>query len=218
MIAIIDYKAGNLASVSNALTRIGAEHVISNETAVLDAADKIIFPGVGHAWAAMEALREHDLDIWLRTTRKPVLGICLGMQLLYESSEEGGDTEGLGLIPGRLKRFDPAVGKVPHMGWNTVRRGKQDAGSEMQEAGSGMQEERSEMHLASSIQHPAYYFVHSYYAPITPETTGITDYNGQRFAASVKRGNFEGVQFHPEKSGTVGETLLRQFLHPASII
>ncbi len=211
MIAIIDYKAGNLASVSNALTRIGAQHVITNKTSELDAADKIIFPGVGHAWAAMEALREHDLDIWLRTTRKPVLGICLGMQLLYESSEEGGDTEGLGLIPGRLKRFDPAMGKVPHMGWNVVR-------SMMLEAGSGKQEERSEKHLASSIQHPAYYFVHSYYAPITPETTGITDYNGQMFAATVKRGNFEGVQFHPEKSGSAGETLLRQFLHPASSI
>lgn len=198
MIAIIDYKAGNLASVSNALTRIGAQHVITNKTSALDAADKIIFPGVGHAWAAMEALREHDLDIWLRTTRKPVLGICLGMQLLYDSSEEGGDTDGLGLIPGRLKRFDPAVGKVPHMGWNTVR-------SVMPEAGS-------EMHPASSIQHPAFYFVHSYYAPITPETTGITEYNGQRFAASVKRGNFEGVQFHPEKSGLDGEILLREFL------
>lgn len=205
MIAIIDYKAGNLASVSNALTRIGVQHVITNKTSELDSADKIIFPGVGHAWAAMEALREHDLDIWLRTTRKPVLGICLGMQLLYESSEEGGDTDGLGLIPGRLKRFDATVGKVPHMGWNVVR-------SEMLEAGSVMLEAGSEMHQASSIQHPAsYYFVHSYYAPITPETTSISDYNGQRFAASVKRGNFEGVQFHPEKSGSVGETLLREF-------
>jgi glutamine amidotransferase len=204
MIAIIDYKAGNLASVSNALHRIGAEHRITNKIDELDAADKILFPGVGHAWAAMEALREHGLDAWLRTTSKPVLGICLGMQLLYDSSEEGGDTPGLGLISGRLKRFDPSVGKVPHMGWNDVR--------------SGMLEARSEMHSASSIQHPAYYFVHSYYAPITPETTGITEYNGQRFAASVKRGNFEGVQFHPEKSGVAGEALLSQFLHSASSI
>ncbi len=194
MIAIIDYKAGNLASVSNALTRIGAQHVITNKKAELDAADKILFPGVGHAWAAMEALREHDLDIWLRTTRKPVLGICLGMQLLYESSEEGGDTEGLGLIPGRLKRFDPAVGKVPHMGWNDVERVTRD-------------EER----LTSRVSRSTYYFVHSFYAPVTAETTGITEYNGQKFAASVKRGNFEGVQFHPEKSGAAGEELLREF-------
>ncbi len=200
MIAIIDYKAGNLASVSNALTRIGAQHVITNKTSELDAADKIIFPGVGHAWAAMEALREHDLDIWLRTTRKPVLGICLGMQLLYESSEEGGDTDGLGLLPGRLKRFDPAVGKVPHMGWNTV-----DCGP--------LAVDREDDLRSTTHGLPSYYFVHSYYAPITPETTGISDYNGQRFAASVKRGNFEGVQFHPEKSGSVGETLLREFLN-----
>lgn len=197
MIAIIDYKAGNLASVSNALHRIGAQHRITNKIDELDAAEKIIFPGVGHAWAAMEALREHGLDVWLRSTTKPVLGICLGMQLLFDSSEEGGDTPGLGLITGRLKRFDPALGKVPHMGWNDV---------------------RSEMHSVSSIQHPAYYFVHSYYAPITAETTGITDYNGQRFAAIVEHRNFTGVQFHPEKSGAAGETLLRQFLHPASSI
>jgi glutamine amidotransferase len=204
LIAIIDYKAGNLASVSNALHRIGAEHLITNKMDELELADKIIFPGVGHAWAAMDALREHGLDAWLRTTSKPVLGICLGMQLLYDSSEEGGDTPGLGLISGRLKRFDSSIGKVPHMGWNDVRSG-------MREAGCGMQQERSEMHYASSIQHPAFYFVHSYYAPITPETTGITEYNGQRFAASVKRGNFEGVQFHPEKSGAAGEELLREF-------
>jgi len=201
MIAIIDYKAGNLASVSNALHRIGAEHRITNKIDELDAADKILFPGVGHAWAAMEALREHGLDAWLRSTSKPVLGICLGMQLLYDSSEEGGDTPGLGLIAGRLKRFDPSVGKVPHMGWNDVERVTMDEGR-----------------ISSHVPRLTYYFVHSYYAPITPETTGVTEYNGQRFAASVKRGNFEGVQFHPEKSGVAGEALLRQFLHSASSI
>lgn len=188
MIAIIDYKAGNLASVSNALHRIGAEHTITNKIVELDAADQIIFPGVGHAWAAMEALREHGLDAWLKSTTKPVFGICLGMQLLYESSEEGGDTPGLGLIGGRLKRFDPALGKVPHMGWNDVERVTMDEG-------------RS-----------SYYFVHSYYAPITAETTGITEYNGQRFAAMVRHKNVQGAQFHPEKSGTVGEELLREWI------
>jgi glutamine amidotransferase len=200
MIAIIDYKAGNLASVSNALHRIGAAHAITNRIDELEAADKIIFPGVGHAWAAMEALREHGLDAWLRSTTKPVLGICLGMQLLYESSEEGGDTPGLGLIAGRLKRFDPALGKVPHMGWNDVERETKDEGR-----------------ITSHVSRPSFYFVHSYYAPITAETTGVTDYNGQRFAAMVEHRNFTGVQFHPEKSGAAGETLLRQFLHPASI-
>lgn len=186
MTAIIDYEAGNLASVANALRRIGAAFTVTNRTATLDQADRIIFPGVGHAWAAMEALREHDLDIWLRTTRKPVLGICLGMQLLYESSEEGGDTEGLGLIPGRLRRFDPSKGKVPHMGWNTV-------GSE------------------------SYYFVHSYFAPVTAETVAESEHNGQRFAAMVSRGNFHGVQFHPEKSAGAGEALLNRFLQTGGI-
>lgn len=199
MIAIIDYKAGNLASVSNALQRIEAEHAITNKIDELDAADKILFPGVGHAWAAMEALREHGLDAWLKSTTKPVLGICLGMQLLYDSSEEGGDTPGLGLISGRLKRFDPSVGKVPHMGWNDVERVTMDEGR-----------------ISSHVPRLTYYFVHSYYAPITAETTGVTEYNGQRFAAMVEHRNFTGVQFHPEKSGAVGEALLRQFLHSAS--
>ncbi len=195
MIAIIDYKAGNLASVSNALHRIGAEHRITNKIDELDAAEKILFPGVGHAGAAMDALREHGLDAWLRSTSKPVLGICLGMQLLYDSSEEGGETAGLGLIAGRLKRFDPSVGKVPHMGWNTVERGTLDEG-------------RSSSHVSRST----FYFVHSFYAPVTPETTGITEYKGQRFAASVSKGNFHGVQFHPEKSGVAGEALLRDWI------
>lgn len=186
MTAIIDYKAGNLASVANALRRIGAPFTVTNRSTTLDLADRIIFPGVGHAWAAMEALRGHDLDIWLRTSRKPVLGICLGMQLLYESSEEGGDTEGLGLLPGRLRKFDSTLGKVPHMGWNTV-------------GGT------------------CYYFVHSYYAPVTAETVGTTDYNGQPFAAMVSRGNFHGVQFHPEKSGAAGEALIRRFLETGGI-
>lgn len=201
MTAIIDYKAGNLASVANALKRIGAEFVLTNNPRQLDQAERILFPGVGHAWAAMEALREHDLDIWLRTTRKPVLGICLGMQLLFESSEEGGDTEGLGLIPGRLKRFDPALGKVPHMGWNTVdcvSRAVDRPSDDLPPAACGL---------------PSYYFVHSYYAPVTPETTGITEYAGQRFAAKVSRGNFHGVQFHPEKSGPAGEQVLREFFN-----
>lgn len=200
MIAIIDYKAGNLASVSNALHRIGAEHRITNRIDELDAAEKIIFPGVGHAWAAMEALREHGLDAWLASTTKPVLGICLGMQLLFESSEEGGDTPGLGLIAGRLKRFDPILGKVPHMGWNTVDRG------------SWAVDRLSDDLRSTTHGLPSFYFVHSFYAPITAETSGVTDYNGQRFAAMVEHRNFTGVQFHPEKSGAAGEELLREWI------
>src|SRR5699024_11202085 len=107
----------NLASVSNALQRLNAPHMITNRPAELEQADGIIFPGVGHAQPAMASLRENGLDSWLKETQKPVLGICLGMQLLFEASEEG-NTRGLGLIPGKLKRFDSSQHKVPHMGWN----------------------------------------------------------------------------------------------------
>src|SRR5690554_2161708 len=117
MISIIDYKAGNLASVSNALERLGVEHRITFNKEELEQSEAVIFPGVGLAQAAMNALRERDLVQWLKTTDKPLLGICLGMQLLYESSEEG-ETEGLGRIPGRLLKFDDSSFKVPHLGWN----------------------------------------------------------------------------------------------------
>jgi imidazole glycerol-phosphate synthase subunit HisH len=192
LIAIIDYKAGNLASVSNALTRIGAEHVITFDKKQLNDADAIIFPGVGHAQAAMNALSERNLVDWLRETRKPVLGICLGMQLLYESSEEG-DAQGLGILPGQLLKFDEKRGKVPHLGWND---------------------------FADFHQHPLLaglspanqmYYVHSYYAPVTDDTIASCDYQ-LPFASVCGRDNFLGVQFHPEKSGANGEVLLKNFL------
>ncbi len=117
MIGIIKYKAGNLASVANALERLGAAYFISDSAEELEKASGIVFPGVGHAGAAMEDLKAKKLDSWLKNTRKPVLGICLGMQLLYESSEEG-ETTLLGILPGRLRKFDTGTAKVPHMGWN----------------------------------------------------------------------------------------------------
>lgn len=120
MIGIIKYKAGNLASVANALERLGAAYFISDSAEELEKANGIIFPGVGHARAAMEDLKAKKLDRWLKNTRKPVLGICLGMQLFYESSEEG-ETALLGILPGRLKKFDSGKGKVPHIGWNRTR-------------------------------------------------------------------------------------------------
>ncbi|MDX1636470.1 MAG: imidazole glycerol phosphate synthase subunit HisH, partial [Balneolaceae bacterium] len=192
MIAIINYKAGNLASVSNALDRLGANYKITNNTGELDAAQAVIFPGVGHAYSAMASLRENDLDTWLKETSKPVLGICLGMQLLYESTEEG-DTRGLGIIPGRLKKFDESLDKVPHMGWNTFTK-----------------VESSPLLTGIGTDH-YFYYVHSFYAPVNEYTIAECSYTTP-FAAVAGRDNYLGVQFHPEKSGDVGSMLLQNFL------
>lgn len=193
MIAIIDYKAGNLASVSNAFKRLKTEFVITNKEKELERADGIIFPGVGHAYAAMNALKEHNLDRWLKNTTKPLLGICLGMQLLFESSEEG-DTHTLGIIPGRLKKFDSTKGKVPHMGWNSFT-------------------DMNDQHplLKGITKNNYFYYVHSYYAPINEACIASCDYINP-FASVVSSNNFYGVQFHPEKSGDAGEIILKNFL------
>ncbi|MFO7846926.1 MAG: imidazole glycerol phosphate synthase subunit HisH [Balneolaceae bacterium] len=192
MIGIIKYQAGNIASVSNALDRLDADYFISDDIEKLETADGIIFPGVGHAAAAMDDLRSRDLDIWLINTTKPILGICLGMQLLYESSEEG-DSHTLGVIPGRLKKFDPSKGKVPHMGWNQFK-------------------VLSNHPLIEGIDSQKFlYYVHGYYAPSNDHTLASCNYIND-FAAVVARDNFMGVQFHPEKSGQVGSLLLQNFL------
>lgn len=193
MIAIINYEAGNLASVSNALNRLEVDYTITNQREELEAAEGIIFPGVGHAKPAMEALQKNGLDTWIQHTGKPLLGICLGMQLLYEFSEEGGGTEGLGLIPGRLKKFDNSRQKVPHMGWNTFSESKEHS-------------------LVNDFGTDAYfYYVHSYYAPINEFTLATCRY-GTEFTSVVCKNNFMGVQFHPEKSGQAGARLLQHFL------
>ncbi len=192
MIGIIKYKAGNLASVENALRRLGAEYIVSDSHEELEKTDAIIFPGVGHAAAAMDDLRAKDLDVWLKATKKPVLGICLGMQLLFESSEEG-DCKTLGIIPGRLKKFDASKAKVPHMGWNQF---------------NPLQEHS----LISGIGNKQFlYYVHGYYAPTNEYTLASCNYI-KDFAAVVAKDNFMGVQFHPEKSGQVGSLLLQNFL------
>ena len=192
MIAIIDYEAGNLASVSHALERLGADFKVTNQAEELDAADGIIFPGVGHAKAAMDALQSTGLDRWLKETSKPVLGICLGMQLLFDASEEG-PADGLGIIPGTLTRFDAGLDKVPHMGWNTF--------SDLND----------HPFLKGITPADHFYYVHSYAAPVTDYTIGACDYHGA-FSAIVARDNFVGTQFHPEKSGKNGEKLLSNFL------
>ena len=197
MIAIINYDAGNLASVSNALNRLQAEHIITKKHDELDVAEAVIFPGVGHAKPAMESLRESGLNRWIKQTDKPLLGICLGMQLLYESSDEGGGTEGLGLIPGRLKKFDNSQKKVPHMGWNTCRF-------------------MGEHPLINGLNDNHYfYFVHSYFAPVNDATVASCSYIHD-FAAIVAQDNVMGTQFHPEKSGDAGHRLLQNFLNAVS--
>lgn len=192
MIAIINYEAGNLASVSNAFKRLDEPHIITHKKEELDKADGIIFPGVGHAQPAMQSLQQNGLDEWLINTQKPVLGICLGMQLFYESSEEG-ESAGLGIIPGRLQKFDSAKAKVPHMGWNTF-------------------SDISAHPLMNSLNNDQYfYYVHSFFAPINEYTVATCDYI-EPFTSVVCRNNFWGVQFHPEKSGQVGSLLLQNFL------
>jgi imidazole glycerol-phosphate synthase subunit HisH len=197
MIAIINYKAGNLASVSNALERLGAEHIITNKRSELDSAEAVIFPGVGHAQAAMKSLEENQLVNWLKQTDKPLLGICLGMQLLFDSSDEG-DTDCLGIIPGRLRLFDNSQVKVPHMGWNDFRNLKQHPFTER---------------LSTDDY---FYHVHGFYAPVTPFTIATCEY-GIEFTSIVARDNFIGVQFHPEKSGRNGAKLLQGFLDFAGV-
>ncbi|TVQ68395.1 MAG: imidazole glycerol phosphate synthase subunit HisH [Balneolaceae bacterium] len=195
MIAIIDYKAGNLASVSNSMDRLMASYRITNRMSDLDEADGIIFPGVGHAVPAMRELRHDGLDTWMQSTRKPLLGICLGMQLLYESTTEG-PTETLGILPGRLEKFDTAQQKVPHMGWNTV------------EVQPGLEAHPLLRNIPSGTH---FYHVHSYFAPVTGHTVATATYS-HPFCAIASRDNFMGVQFHPEKSGKAGEQFLRNFL------
>lgn len=192
MIAIIDYKAGNLASVSNAMERLQAEYRITSNKDVLDEADAVIFPGVGHAGSAMKDLQKNGLDSWLQEARKPVLGICLGMQLFYDETGEGA-TRALGIIPGKLEKFNSELDKVPHMGWNTVI----------------LRNPHPLMHNIAPDTH--FYHVHSYYAPVTDHTIAVSHYS-TAFTAVAARNNFLGVQFHPEKSGQPGEQLLRNFL------
>ncbi|RNC85946.1 MAG: imidazole glycerol phosphate synthase subunit HisH [Balneola sp.] len=191
MIGLIKYRAGNIASVSNALDRLDIDYFLAQTPEELEKADAIIFPGVGHAGAAMESLQENGLDEWLKQTDKPVLGICVGMQLLYESSAEG-ETHGLGIIPGRLERFDESQEKVPHMGWNTFRINRDNP-------------------LLEGIEEDDFvYFVHSYFAPENECSVASCSYI-HPFSAVVEKDNFFGVQFHPEKSGKVGARILQNF-------
>lgn len=190
MIAIVKYNAGNTLSVENAVKRLGYNVVVTDDEATLRAADKVIFPGVGHAAPAMAYLKERGLDVVLTSLTQPVLGICLGLQLMCRHSEEG-NTRALGIFDADVLKFPPED-KVPHMGWNTV--------------------QYLDNPLFKNILPEAdFYFVHSYYAGLSDLCTGVCTYITP-FSAVLQKNNFYAVQFHPEKSGAAGEQLLKNFL------
>lgn len=194
-VAIVDGGGANIASLLFALGRLGYTGTLTRDPEVIRAAPHVILPGVGAAGAAMARLREAGLERVIPGLSQPVLGICLGLQLLYDSSAEE-DVTCLGIIPGRVERFSPAPGQpVPHMGWNTIRRTR-------------------ECPLLNDVPDQTYcYFVHSYAAPPSAATCATTDY-GWLFSAVVCQANFMATQFHPERSGPLGARILANFLEP----
>lgn len=189
-IVIINYGAGNIQSIKFAIERLGYSATLSHDVAEIRAGDKVIFPGVGEASSAMQKLRETGLDQIIPTLTQPVLGICLGMQLMCNHSEEG-NTEGLGIFNADVVCFDERL-KVPQIQWNTIHSLKSS--------------------LFKEVPRDSFiYMVHSFYAPVTSETIAITNY-GVEYSAAFAKANFYGTQFHPEKSSSVGEQILKNFL------
>ena len=193
MIAIIDYEAGNICSVENALSRLGATYELTASPEVIRKADKVILPGVGNAAKAMESLRQTGLDEVIRRLRQPVLGICVGMQLMCRGSEEG-PVECMGLFDTWVKRFtETPDAKVPHMGWNSI--------------------DNLESKLFKGLSEGSFvYFVHSYYPGLCTDTIATCRHGSTLFSAALRWENFYGTQFHPEKSGSVGSAILQNFL------
>lgn len=193
-VAIVKYNAGNICSVINAVKRLGIEPLLTDDPEELRTADKVIFPGQGEASNTMQYLRERGLDKLILSLKQPVLGICIGMQLLCRHSEEQ-DTDCLGVFDVEVKRFRPTKheDKVPQMGWNEI----YDTKSALYEGF-----EKNEF----------VYFVHSYYVPLCEHTIATTDYV-QSYSSSLHKDNFYATQFHPEKSGSVGERILRNFIN-----
>lgn len=192
MIGIIDYGAGNVRSVGNALERLRTPFFISKDISDLSKAQKLILPGVGEAQSAMKSLGQSGLVEWLKSVKVPFLGICIGMQILFDHSDER-ETPCLGIVPGRVQRFDAGQVKIPHMGWN-----------------------RATLRQTSPLFHNIvegeyFYFVHSFRVPVVETTLAITEYAGE-FSAAVRRENYFGVQFHAEKSGNAGLQVLRNFV------
>jgi len=192
-LAIVKYNAGNIQSVLYALERIGLEAIVTDDHEKIISSDKVIFPGVGEASSAMKYLKNHGLDAVIKNLKQPVLGICLGMQLMCDYSEEN-DTTCLGVFDTGVKRFDVEHFhlKVPQIGWNQLT----DISSPI---------------FTGIGDHSYCYFVHSYYADLCKETAAVTEY-GNRFSSALQKNNFYGVQFHPEKSASVGEQILKNFI------
>ena len=192
MIAIVDYKMGNLRSVENALSRLGAEYQVTSDPDEIRAASKVLLPGVGNAAEAMQNLRAAGLVDVIRSIRRPVLGICIGMQVMCRHSEEG-DTDCIGIFDTDVRKFTAENGlKVPHMGWNTIH--------------------NLDSKLFKGIEGGSYvYYVHSYRPDLCSDTIATSNHGGM-FSAALKYENFYGTQFHPEKSGDVGERILADFL------
>ncbi len=191
-LVIINYGAGNIKSLQFAFKRLGVDAILSNDTETIKKADKVIFPGVGEASSAMKKLKETGLHKLIPTLKQPVLGICLGMQLMCNYTEEG-QTEGLGIFDVDVLKFDSALVKVPQIGWNTITNLKSELFQQVSE-------------------HSFMYLVHSYYAPISTETISTSEYQIQ-YSSALQKDNFYGVQFHPEKSSNDGEQLLKNFLN-----
>ena len=192
MISLIDYNAGNIASVANALTKLNVDFVITQDLSVIQNSDKIILPGVGEASSAMNKLKERNLVYTLMKTKIPLLGICLGMQLFCQFTEEG-NTDCFGIIPSKAKIFDKNKVKVPQIGWNQVKVIKKS-------------------NLLMNIKDSEYfYFANSYYIPINEFTIASSIY-GAEFSSIIEKDNFFGVQFHPEKSGELGLKILNNFV------
>ncbi len=205
-VVIIDYNAGNIRSVENALKRLSVEPVITADKQLIRHADKVIFPGVGEAATTMSFLQERGLDVLIKSLTQPVLGICLGMQLMSRYSEEGA-TNCLGIFDTEVKRFESLrhEDKVPHMGWDTI----YNLQNNMKVVDGGMKPGSC---LFKGVADNSYvYFVHSYYVPVNDYTVATTDYI-QPFSAAIQKDNFFATQFHPEKSGSIGEQILKNFL------
>lgn len=191
-VSVIKYNAGNIQSVAFALERLGIDFEVTDEMEKIQKADKVIFPGVGEASSTMNYLKERRIDQLIVSLKQPVLGICLGMQLMCKHSEEN-DTRCLGIFDETVRQFKAdADHKVPHIGWNSL--------------------DRTNGWLDSRLKDQFVYFVHSYYVPVNPLTSAITDYI-EPFSAAMKKNNFFAVQFHPEKSARAGEMVLQSFMN-----
>lgn len=192
-LAIVKYNAGNIYSVVNAVKRLGIDPVLTDNPAELMSADKVLFPGQGNAKTAMGYIREHRLDEVIRSLKQPVLGICVGQQLLCKHSEEG-DAECIGIFDAPVLKFNPTCHeeKIPQMGWNSIYNLKTPL-------------------MAGLKERDYVYFVHSYYVPLCPETIATADFT-LPYSAAMHKDNFYATQFHPEKSGSVGERIIKNFL------